>query len=111
MKTIVLSALSVLAVFALAAGSAQPREFKGFVTDDMCGAEHMMEGMNDKECADECVGMGAAYALYVPDDEKMYKADDPEKLKALAGEDVVVKGELQADGETITIASVTKQSE
>lgn len=100
-----------LSALALAIVSAEEREFKGFVTDDMCGAEHMMEGMNDKQCADECVGMGAAYALYVPDDEKMYVADVPEKLKPFAGEDVVVKGELQADGKTIHIASVTKQDQ
>ena len=100
-----------LGLSALAAGATAEREFKGYVTDDMCGAEHMMEGMNAKECADECVGMGAAYALYVPDDKKLYAVNTPEKLAAFAGEDVVVKGELQADGKTIEMASIAKQAE
>ncbi|HXV65472.1 MAG TPA: hypothetical protein VEK15_32550 [Vicinamibacteria bacterium] len=82
--------------------------FEGYVTDDMCGAEHMMEGMSDKQCADECVGMGAAYALYVPDDEMLYAVDDPEKIKPFAGEDVVVSGTLDEDGETIRIESVAR---
>ncbi|HSF17917.1 MAG TPA: hypothetical protein VLK65_20430 [Vicinamibacteria bacterium] len=90
---------------------AEEKTFEGYVTDDMCGAEHMMEGMSDKQCADECVGMGAAYALYVPDDETLYKVDDPEKIKAFAGEDVVVNGTLDEDGETIRIVSVARREQ
>jgi hypothetical protein len=87
---------------------AEEIEFQGYVTDDMCGAEHMMEGMNDKECADECVKMGAAYALYVPDDAKMYLVDDPKKLEPHAGENVVVIGTVSADGKTIQVTSIKK---
>jgi len=95
------------------AGFAAPKEndekeFQGYVTDDMCAAEHMMEGMNDKECADECVKMGAVYALFVPDDAKMYLADDPKKLEPHAGENVVVKGTVSADGKSIQVTSIKK---
>lgn len=86
----------------------EEKEFRGYVTDDMCAAEHMMEGMNDKECADECVKMGAVYALFVPDDEKMYLAADPKKLEAYAGENVVVKGTMSADGKSIQVTSVAR---
>lgn len=84
------------------------KEFQAYVTDDMCAAEHMMEGMNDKECADECVKMGAVYALFVPDDAKMYLADDPKKLEPHAGENVVVKGTVSADGKSIQVTSIKK---
>jgi hypothetical protein len=87
---------------------AEDKEFQGYVTDDMCAAEHMMEGMNDKECADECVKMGAAYALFVPDDAKMYLADDPKKLEPHAGENVVVTGTVSADGKSIQVTSIRK---
>ncbi len=87
---------------------AEEKEFQGYVTDDMCGAEHMMEGMNDKECADECVKMGAVYALFVPDDGKMYLVDEPKKLEPLAGENVLVKGTVSADGKSIKLTSVKK---
>lgn len=100
--------ISVIVLALIGASGTEERELKGYVTDDMCGAEHMMDGMNSKECADECVKMGAAYALFVPSDEKMYLADDPEKLKPFAGEDVVVKGSVSADGKTVTVASIAK---
>ena len=99
--------MTLVAAIALA----QEKTFEGYVTDDMCGAEHMMEGMSDKRCADECIGMGAAYALYVPDDEMLYAVDDPEKIKPFAGEDVVIKGTLDEDGETIHVQSVAKPEE
>ncbi|MGH9321604.1 MAG: hypothetical protein ACRD21_10645 [Vicinamibacteria bacterium] len=101
------SLLLSLLLLALPA-AAQEKEFKGYVTDDMCAAEHMMEGMNDKECADECVKMGAAYALFVPEEKKMYLADDPKKLEPLAGENVVVKGTVSPDGKTIQVKSIVK---
>lgn len=88
--------------------TAADKEFKGAVTDDMCGGEHMMEGMTPKECADECVKMGASYALFVPAEKKMYLVDDPGKLKEFSGEDVVVKGSVSDDGKTIQITSVQK---
>jgi hypothetical protein len=99
-------AFSLLCLSKLAA--AEDEEFQGYVTDDMCAAEHMMEGMTAKECADECVKTGAAYALFVPDDKKMYLVDDPKKLEPYAGENVVVKGTVSADGKSIKVASVKK---
>jgi hypothetical protein len=101
---------SIAGVFAILAlfAAAEDKTFEGSVTDDMCGAEHMMEGMNPKECADECVKMGALYALYVPADKKMYLVDDPKKLAPFAGENVVVKGSLSEDQKTLKIASVEK---
>jgi hypothetical protein len=95
-------------LFVAGVAGAEEKEFQGYVTDDMCAKEHMMEGMNDKECADECVKMGAAYALFVPGEEKMYLADDPKKLEPHAGENVVVKGTVSADGKSIKVSSVRK---
>jgi hypothetical protein len=95
-------------LFVAGVAGAEEKEFQGYVTDDMCAAEHMMEGMNDKECADECVKMGAVYALFVPDDAKMYLADDPTKLEPHAGENVVVRGRVSADGKSIQVTSIEK---
>lgn len=88
--------------------TAADKEFKGSVTDDMCGGEHMMEGMTPKECADECVRMGSSYALFVPAEKKMYLVDDPGKLEPFSGEEVVVKGTVTDDGTTIKLTSVQK---
>jgi hypothetical protein len=103
------STFLVLAFAGFAAlATAEDKEFKGAVTDDMCGGEHMMEGMTPKECADECVRMGSSYALFVPAEKKMYLVDDPGKLKEFSGEDVVVKGSVSEDGKTIKLTSVQK---
>ncbi len=99
----------VLSLVCLASfAAAEEKEFQGYVTDDMCAKEHMMEGMNDRECADECVKMGAVYSLFVPDDAKMYLADDPKKLEPHAGENVVVTGTVSADGKSIQVTSIRK---
>lgn len=103
-STVLVLALLVLSAFA----APEEKEFQGYVTDDMCGAEHMMEGMNDKECADECVKMGAVYALFVPDDAKMYLVDEPKKLEPHAGESVAVVGTVSADGKSIKVTSIRK---
>jgi len=85
-------------------------EFKGHITDDMCGGKHTMEDVSAKECADMCVKGGAKYALFVPgDDEKMYVVDDQEKAKEFAGENVLVKGSVSDDGKTIKMSSIAKQ--
>jgi DNA replication protein DnaC len=47
-------------------------------------------------------------ALFVPDDGKMYLVDDPKKLEPHAGENVVVKGTVSADGKSIQVSSVRK---
>ena len=104
MRSMAFVSLLCFAGFAVA----EDKEFQGYVTDDMCAAEHMMEGMNDKECADECVKMGAVYALFVPDDAKMYLADDPKKLEPHAGANVVVKGTVSTDGKSIQVTSIRK---
>ncbi|MFQ5792042.1 MAG: hypothetical protein ACE5JI_16340 [Acidobacteriota bacterium] len=88
--------------------AAEEQEFKGRITDDMCGAEHMMEGMSAKECAEECVKMGAKYALYVPADKKAYGLDQQNEAKKFAGDSVVVKGTLDQEG-NIKVSSIQKQ--
>jgi hypothetical protein len=100
--------ISVIVLALIGASAAEERTLEGHVSDDMCGDVHMMEGMNSKECADECVKMGAAYALYVPSDKKMYLADDAKKLEPFAGEQVVVKGSVSADGKTVKVTSIAK---
>lgn len=89
--------------------AAEEKELAGHVTDDMCGAEHMMEGMNDKECAVECVKMGAKYALFVPSEKKLYAVANQDQVEPYAGESVLVKGTVSSDGKTITVTSVSRR--
>ena len=88
---------------------ADDKVFKGEMTDDMCGRSHMMERVTAKECADKCVAAGAKYALFVPDDERMYAVDDQDNAKNFAGENVIVRGSLGNDGKTIKVSSIVRQ--
>ncbi|GMR24648.1 MAG: hypothetical protein BMS9Abin37_3226 [Acidobacteriota bacterium] len=89
--------------------AAHDKEFKGHITDSMCGNKHMMEDVSTKECADKCVKGGGSYALFVPDDDKMYEVDDQDKAKEFAGANVLVKGSVSDDGKTIKVSSIAKQ--
>jgi hypothetical protein len=99
-------AFAIVATLGAGAASAQSTTLKGVVTDQMCGAHHMMAGASAQKCTRECVGMGSAYALVVGD--KVYtlqgSADVKKELYNLAGAAAVVQGTVS--GMTIQVASV-----
>ena len=89
-----------------AAGNSQT--FIGKVSDAMCGAKHMEEGIAPAACVRVCVQKGAKYALVVGD--KVYTLDTSDKaaldkLDKLAWEQAKVTG--TANGDTISVKSVT----
>ena len=96
---------STVAAFGLLAGGlsfAQPTTLTGVVSDQMCGAKHMMDGGAAK-CTRECVKMGSPYALIVG--SKVYTLKGHAKeLYNLAGKNVVAKGTLS--GTTLDVSSV-----
>ena len=94
--SMILSALC--AVPAMAAS----KTLTGVITDDMCGAKHMMAG-NDAECTRGCVKHGAKFALAVKDEVYILDGMSTE-LGALAGQKAVVSGDL--NGKTLTVSSV-----
>ena len=99
-------AFSIVAMLAVGAANAQTMTLKGVVTDQMCGAHHMMAGASAAKCTRECVGMGSPYALVVGD--KVYtlqaSAAVKKELYALAGAPAVVKGTVS--GMNVQVASV-----
>lgn len=98
-------AFLVTGVFWLAAAQ-EAETWEAHVTDEMCGKEHMMDGMTHPECAIACVEMGAALQLYVPADDAVYAVDDQQKVEEFAGTDVTVTGVLSEDGATVTVHSI-----
>jgi hypothetical protein len=96
------SLLSAATLLFAGIGFAQPTTMKGVVSDQMCGAKHMMAG-NSAKCTRECVKMGSSYALVVGDKVYVLKGHDSE-LSNLAGQAVTVKGTLA--GTTLNVASV-----
>ena len=105
MATVVLST-GLAVVPGMAAGSTQT--FTGKVSDAMCGAKHMEEGIAPAACVRVCVQKGAKYALVVGN--KVYTLDTSDnaaldKLDKLAWEQAKVTG--TANGDTISVKSVT----
>lgn len=101
--------LSVFALASLMFGGvviAQTTTLRGVVSDQMCGAHHMLAGASAAKCTRECVGMGAPYALVVGSKVYTLQANPEEKkeLYALAGATAVVKGTVS--GMTVQVASV-----
>ena len=91
------------------AGGLEEQTWEAHVTDEMCGKEHMMEGMSHPECAIACVEMGAALQLYVAADDAVYAVVDQKKVEEFAGTDVVVTGVLSEDKMTVTVHSIKAQ--
>ena len=103
----IVSFLAFLLAGALGLAAAQEEQtWEAHVTDEMCGKEHMMDGMTHPECAVACVEMGAALQLYVPADDAVYAVDDQGKVEEFAGTDVTVTGVLSEDQTTVTVHSI-----
>ena len=103
--TVVLST-GLAVVPGVAAGSTQT--FTGKVSDAMCGAKHMEEGIAPAACVRACVQKGTKYALVVGDKVYALETSDQaalDNLSKLAWEDAKVTG--TANGDTISVKSVT----
>lgn len=105
MKT--LNVVRTMAVGALLAGGAviaqSSTKLTGVVSDQMCGAKHMMDGGAAK-CTRACVKQGSAYALVVGSKVYTLKGHSAE-LDKLAGKSATVQGKLS--GNTLDVSSVT----
>jgi len=86
-----------------ASTSAFAENFKGTVSDAMCGAKHVNASKEDMDCAKKCVLGGEKAVLIVGD--KTYKIDNQDAVKDHIGHKVNVTGTLT--GDTIHIDKVT----
>jgi len=102
-NTKLITAVLALGFTATFAKSAQQQSLTGLLTDSMCGATHMAKDKTPAECARMCVKDGMKYALTV--DKKLYTLEGHEaELSRLAGQKVVVKGNI--NGDTVSVQSV-----
>jgi hypothetical protein len=101
-----LSVFALVGLMSSGVAIAQTTTLRGVVSDQMCGAHHMLAGASAAKCTRECVAMGAPYALVVGNKVYTLKANPEEKkeLYALAGTTAIVKGAVS--GMTVQVASV-----
>jgi len=78
----------------------------GKISDSMCGASHGTTPA--KACTTACIKKGAKYVMVVGD--KVYSIANQDKvgLAKYAGDNVKVTGKM--DGDTITVAKISKAS-
>src|ERR1022692_36902 len=68
--------------------------FTGEITDSYCAQGHHIEMIKSaRNCILTCVNFdGAQFVLYNSDIKRMYKLDDQQRPKPLAGQEVTVTG-------------------
>lgn len=96
--------LTIVAALSLATAMAQAEQFRGTVTDSMCGKQHMMKNLSAAECTRICVKAGSDFALVVGDKLYVLKGDKAQ-LDKFAGSPAVINGVLK--GNAITVKSIT----
>jgi hypothetical protein len=100
--------LSVVAILALAI-CAVGAEWKGAISDKMCGADH--HGRDPVKCTLDCVEHGSPFVFVVKDKvldiENQKDAKIAEALKKFAGKNVTVTGTMSQDGKSVKIDKIT----
>ncbi len=92
---LLLTALLAMAVMAQTSSSqgGQEKTLTGIVSDNMCGATHMLKDKSAAECTRMCVKQSQKYALVVG--QKVYTLEGHEaQLDKLAGARATVKGKV-----------------
>ena len=98
MRRVIPACLLGLSMFAF---TALAGEYKGYISDEKCGAKHAKD--HNGKCVEGCVKGGAA-AVFVSGG-KVYKVDDADKVKDHLGHEVTITGDLK--GDTIHVESVS----
>jgi hypothetical protein len=101
LRTSLLSLFVVLT--ALVAPAQTTQTLTGTVSDEMCGAHHMMQGVTAAQCTRACVKEGSNFALISGDKVYTLKGDKSQ-LDKFAGQNVTVKGKI--DGKTFSVDSI-----
>jgi hypothetical protein len=97
------ASLMILTALCAIPAMAATTTLTGVITDDMCGAKHMMPGKPDAECVRACVKSGAKFAVL--SGGKVYVlAGKSSEVSALAGKKATVSGDLKDN--TLTVNSI-----
>jgi hypothetical protein len=92
---------------ALAGGmalAATPGEWTGYVTDTHCGKNGASRD-HTAACVQKCMKGGSKVQIMNEADGKIYDLDSFEKVKALVGKKVTLKGSLDPSSNTIAVES------
>jgi len=99
-KVVILLGLTFLIVGSTIV-AAEKGQWTGWLSDAKCAANGAKEA--HKGCTIKCVESGQPI-VFVAEDKKVYKLQNADKVKSLAGDRVVLSG--SKDGDTIVVDSV-----
>jgi hypothetical protein len=114
MNKLMLCAAAVI-LFSSSAFTADRMTFNGEIMDSSCAAagshtammnEHKIK--DARACTLGCVKNGAKYVLYDQATKTTYELDDQAKPEEFAGQDVKVRGKLDAAGKTIHVENISR---
>jgi hypothetical protein len=105
-KLTILAALLLLLAAPLTALAATAGEWTGYITDTHCGKNGATRD-HTAACVDKCMKGGSKAQIMNDADQKIFNLDSFEKVKALVGKKVTIKGSLDAASNTITVESAT----
>jgi hypothetical protein len=96
--------LHSVALSTVVASAQSNQTLTGTVSDAMCGAHHMIQGLTPAQCTRKCVKEGTDFALV--SGGKVYTlTEDKAQFDKFAGENVAVKGRVS--GTIISVESIT----
>lgn len=99
--------LSLAFAVAMVATPLLAADYTGYITDTHCGKMGANKD-HTADCVGKCMKDGAKPQIVNEADGKAYNLDSFEKVKALVGVKVKVKGTLDAKTNTIAVESATK---
>jgi hypothetical protein len=86
------SLASAAILLTLSATSAFAATWKGTISDEMCGAQHVNATAKDIACAQKCVKGGSPAVLIVGD--QVYKIENQDAVKDHVGHKVIIVGTM-----------------
>jgi hypothetical protein len=91
--------------FAALASTAFGADFKGVISDAMCGKKHTAASLEDQACVKKCI-KGPDDAVLITTDNQVLKIDPASfsKVKTHLGQEVLIRGKVT--GDTLTIDSI-----
>jgi Protein of unknown function (DUF5818) len=107
MRIQVLAVVATLAIGVSGLSAQSSKSISGFVSDSQCGATHSAPSEGATKCVKGCLKHGGE-AVLVSDGKVYHLKGKTDAVRALAGQNVTVKGSV--DGDTLTVDSVTAKS-
>ena len=104
-----LAVAAALAAFATVGALAETvkGEWTGYITDTHCG-KRGASASHTAGCVERCMKGGSKVQVLNEADGKIYDLDAFDKVKALVGKKVTVKGTLDTDKNTIAVESASE---